>query len=57
MQILAQFLRDESGATAIEYALLAALMSVAVITALTVTGSQLDATFSSVGSTLKTANQ
>ena len=57
MQILAKLLWDESGATAIEYALLAALMSVAVITALTVTGSQLDATFSSVGSTLKTANQ
>ena len=57
MQVLAKFLRDESGATAIEYALITALMSVAVITALTMTGKQIDATFNSVGNTLKTANQ
>ena len=56
MQILVKFLRDESGATAIEYALLTALMSVAVITALTLTGSQLAATFNSVGGTLTNAN-
>jgi pilus assembly protein Flp/PilA len=48
-----QFFADESGATAIEYALLAALIAVAIITAITVVGTQLQNTFNEVSSNLK----
>ena len=44
---------DESGATAIEYGLIAALVSVAAITALTEMGSSLKAMFERVAETLK----
>jgi len=47
------FLRDESGATAIEYGLIAALVSVVIITALTTLGTNLTATFQSVANALK----
>jgi pilus assembly protein Flp/PilA len=40
--------RDESGATAIEYGLLAALIAVAIITTVSTLGGRLDATFDSV---------
>ena len=56
MQMLAKFLRDESGATAIEYGLIAALISVAIIAGVSLTGSQLASTFNNVGSTLQGAN-
>lgn len=49
------FVRDESGATAIEYGLIAALVSVAAITALTAMGSALNTMFTSVSSTLNGA--
>jgi len=42
------FIRDESGATAIEYGLIAALVSVAAVTALTSVGVSLDGMFTSV---------
>ncbi|HTP77405.1 MAG TPA: Flp family type IVb pilin [Rhizomicrobium sp.] len=42
------FLRDESGATAIEYGLIAALIAVAIITAVTLVGNNLSATFNTV---------
>jgi len=45
---------DESGATAIEYGLIAALVSVAAITALSEMGSSLDAMFTKVSTELKT---
>ena len=48
-------LRDEAGATAIEYGLIAALVSVAAIAALTAMGSSLDTMFSSVANQLETA--
>jgi pilus assembly protein Flp/PilA len=48
-------LKDESGATAIEYGLIAALVSVAAITALTAMGSSLDSMFTGVANTLDTA--
>ena len=48
-------LKDESGATAIEYGLLAALIAVAAIVAMSAVGTQLSSTFSSVSSTLGTA--
>ena len=43
------FLADDSGATAIEYGLIAALVSVAAITALSAMGNSLSNMFSSVG--------
>ncbi|MGF1641301.1 MAG: Flp family type IVb pilin [Rhodospirillales bacterium] len=50
--ILAKLLKDESGATAIEYGLIAALVSVAAITALTMMGGSLDTMFTSVATVL-----
>jgi len=47
---------SEKGATAIEYALIAALISVVIILAVTFIGEQLNKTFSTVGSSLGTAN-
>ncbi|MBW8734538.1 MAG: Flp family type IVb pilin [Asticcacaulis sp.] len=47
-QFLAQFSRDESGATAIEYGLIAALIAVALIAILTTLGSNLSGTFNKV---------
>ena len=49
MQMLKKFLRDESGATAIEYGLIAALISVVIIGAVTTVGGNLKTTFNSVG--------
>lgn len=49
------FLRDESGATAIEYGLIAALVSVAAISALSAMGGSLNTIFTSVSNTLQTA--
>ena len=50
-------LKDESGATAIEYGLIAALVSVAAIAALTAMGSSLDAMFEFVSTELDTAKE
>lgn len=50
-QVLA-FAGDESGATAIEYGLIAALVSVAAITALQSLGGSLQTMFNSVSTTL-----
>lgn len=52
-----QFLKDDSGATAIEYGLIAALIAVAAIAAMQSLGSELSTTFSIVDSTLAGANQ
>ena len=49
--------RDESGATAIEYGLIAALVSVAAVAALQSMGSSLSAMFSNVSTTLNQAVQ
>jgi pilus assembly protein Flp/PilA len=50
--ILSRFTHDESGATAIEYGLIAALISVVIITVLTAVGTKLNATFTSVSNAL-----
>lgn len=50
--LFARFVRDESGATAIEYGLIAALIAVVVITALTNIGTNLNAKLGSVASAL-----
>lgn len=46
--LFARFVNDESGATAIEYGLIAALISIAIITAATTLGSNLSNTFQKV---------
>jgi pilus assembly protein Flp/PilA len=51
--ILARFAQDESGATAIEYGLIAAGISVAIITVVAGVGSKLNTTFTSVQTALK----
>ena len=43
-----RFLRDESGATAIEYGLIAALIAVVIITAVTSVGTNLSGTFNTI---------
>ena len=46
--MIARFINDEAGATAIEYGLIAALIAVVIITALTALGSSLSDTFTTV---------
>jgi pilus assembly protein Flp/PilA len=50
--ILSRFANNESGATAIEYGLIAALISVVIITVLGTVGTKLSATFQSVANSL-----
>ena len=52
MAMLKSFLRDEKGATAIEYGLIAAGISVAIITVVQGLGSKLNTTFGSVKNAL-----
>ena len=56
MKALKKLFSDESGATAIEYGLIAALISVAIILVVTALGDQLNLTFSTVEGALDTAN-
>jgi len=50
--LISKFVNDESGATAIEYGLLTALISVAIITVVQTVGSNLNITFTSVSNAL-----
>ena len=50
-----RFVKDESGATAIEYGLIAALIAVGIIAAARGLGSQIGATFNTVTSTMSSA--
>jgi pilus assembly protein Flp/PilA len=52
-QIVRAFLKDESGATAIEYGLIAAGISVAIIAVVQGLGTNLNTTFGSVQTALK----
>jgi pilus assembly protein Flp/PilA len=52
MRTLYRFLKDESGATAIEYGLIAALVSVVIIAGLMALGPQLSATFTGISECL-----
>ncbi len=54
-KLFAQFIKDESGATAIEYGLIAALISVALIAGAQSLGTQLGATFNSLKTSMNTA--
>ncbi len=55
LKVIRTFAKDESGATAIEYGLIAALVSVAAIGALTAMGNSLSTMFNSVSSHLSSA--
>ncbi len=52
MTTFTRFIKDESGATAIEYGLIAALIAVVIIGAVTVVGTSLSTTFTTVSSNL-----
>jgi pilus assembly protein Flp/PilA len=52
LRLVECFLRDESGATAIEYALVASLISIAIIVGATAIGGTLSGTFTTVGGKL-----
>jgi len=54
-KIFARFMKDESGATAIEYGLIAALISVALITGATTLGKALNNQFSAISTKMTTA--
>ena len=49
---ITRFLKDESGVTAIEYGLIAALIAIVIIGAVTVVGSKLCATFNTIATAL-----
>jgi pilus assembly protein Flp/PilA len=53
MQMLSRFIQNESGATAIEYGLIAALIAVVIIGAVTAVGTKLSTTFTTVSTSLK----
>ncbi len=48
IKLINRFVKDEEGATAIEYGLIAALIAVAVITSLTAVGDQLSTNFDEI---------
>jgi pilus assembly protein Flp/PilA len=56
MKFINKLFRDEAGATAIEYGLIAALIAVAAITAMNGLGNQLKTTFNTTSSQMSTAN-
>jgi pilus assembly protein Flp/PilA len=51
-----QFLHDEEGVTAIEYALIAALIAVVIIGAVQLVGTEVSETFNTIANTLSTTN-
>lgn len=51
-RIFRRLRKDEDGATAIEYGLVAGIISVVIITTITMAGSKLEAVFSFIGSSL-----
>ena len=53
--LLFRFAEDESGVTAIEYGLIAALIAVAIIVAVTTVGTDLAAVFNSIATSLSAA--
>ncbi len=55
MERIKNFLQDESGATAIEYGLIAALIAVGIIAAAKSLGSQINDTFNTVATSMKNA--
>lgn len=56
MQRITKLFKDETGATAIEYGLIAALIAVAIMTTVGNLGGELDKTFSKSSAALSTTN-
>jgi len=54
-KLVSRFLKDESGATAIEYGLIAALISVALITGATTLGGKLNNVFNAISTKMGNA--
>jgi pilus assembly protein Flp/PilA len=52
-KLFQNFLKNESGATAIEYGLIAALIAVVIITGVTAVGTSLSTTFTSISGSLR----
>ena len=55
-KIVARFVKDESGATAIEYGLIAALIALAIVVGAGALGNSLDNKFDSIASKLDATN-
>ena len=55
-KMLINFFKDEDGVTAIEYGLIAALIAVVIITAVTLVGNSLENTFNYIGGEVSTAS-
>jgi pilus assembly protein Flp/PilA len=53
MSVIKSFLKDESGATAIEYGLIAAGIAIAIITAVQGVGTKLSTNFDTISNSLK----
>jgi pilus assembly protein Flp/PilA len=51
-KIISRFAKDQSGATAIEYGLIAGLISVVILTALTTIGSKINVKFNNIATAL-----
>ena len=51
--MVTRFVQDQEGATAVEYGLIASLIAIVIVGAVTVLGSQLSTTFSTVNSAIK----
>ena len=52
-RLIAEFLKDESGATAIEYCLIAAGISIVIVVAVNGIGTSLNGTFASVNTSIR----
>jgi len=55
-KFISKFVADESGATAIEYGLIAALIAVVIIGAVTLLGENISASFNKIATDIGTAN-
>ena len=56
LTVLSRFKRDEEGVTALEYGLIAALIAVVIITAVSTLGSNLSSTFNGIASHFQSGN-
>lgn len=55
-KLISKFFGDKSGATAIEYGLIAALIAVAIIAGITAVGTQLNTAFTNISTKIQTNN-
>lgn len=54
-KLMNRFVKDESGATAVEYGLIAALIAVVIITGVTALGTSLNAKFTAISTSVSNA--